>query len=209
MVSNLYRQYWQTLKLSIAAGIAIGLGGTVRTLCPNPIVGAFLFCIGLLIICNYRLCLYTGAVGFLPDHARMGMLKEGILKLLLIWIGNWFGAMVMGVIFRTCYPNILPVNDYSFNLLTVALQAMCCGALMYVAVDWFQKEDERSRFPFMGVLFCISVFILSGYKHSVAEMFYTIAGRAEGWLPVGYILWVSLFNGIGAVGMNLLTQRKE
>ena len=42
----------EILKKSIAAGIMIGIGATVKLCCDNQILGALLFSIGLFFICN-------------------------------------------------------------------------------------------------------------------------------------------------------------
>ena len=52
----------------IAAGICICLGGAVFLAVEKRIVGAVLFSVALLCICMKGYALFTGKVGFLPQH---------------------------------------------------------------------------------------------------------------------------------------------
>ena len=53
------------LLYGLAAGILIGIGGTVFLACENKIVGAVLFSVALLCICLRGYALYTGKIGFI------------------------------------------------------------------------------------------------------------------------------------------------
>ena len=58
---------------SIAAGIFIGIGGSVFLAIENKIAGAVFFTVALLCICQLELLLYTGKIGFLAfDHSQIG-----------------------------------------------------------------------------------------------------------------------------------------
>lgn len=65
---------------SILAGIAIAIGAYVN-LKVGGVAGAVLFSVGLFLVCNFRLKLYTGRVGY-----------TGIIKNLPILLGNLIGA---------------------------------------------------------------------------------------------------------------------
>ena len=71
-----------------------------------------------------------------------------------------------------------------------------CGILMYVAVKIF-KEFKTP----MGVLFCIPVFILSGFEHSIADMYYFALAGSFSLNYFWFILSVVLGNTIGAMGI--------
>ena len=47
------------------------------------------------------------------------------------------------------------------------IRAVFCGVLMYTAVEIFKEKKTP-----LGILFCIPVFILCGFEHSIADMFY-------------------------------------
>ena len=70
-----------------------------------------------------------------------------------------------------------------------------CGVLMYVAV-WVYREKKTV----VGILFCIPVFILSGFEHSIADMFYfSLAGTVFQGRSLLFLLLVVLGNSLGGL----------
>ena len=70
-----------------------------------------------------------------------------------------------------------------------------CGILMYVAVGIWRESKTQ-----MGVVFAIPVFILSGYEHSIADMFYfSLAGTVFRPQSLLFLLLVVLGNSIGGL----------
>ena len=57
------RQLFNTFVLAVLAGMMIGFGGIIYLMCPDRIVGAFMFSFGLLTIVCQGFALYTGRVG--------------------------------------------------------------------------------------------------------------------------------------------------
>ena len=80
------------------------------------------------------------------------------------------------------------------------LRGCFCGVLMYIAV-WTFREKKT----IVGILFCIPVFVLSGFEHSIADMYYfSLAGilfRGESLL---FLLLVVLGNSLGGMFIPLL-----
>jgi len=160
--------------LSMLAGLMIGVGGTVYLSTSNPIVGSLMFAIGLLIILIYKMNLFTGKIGYLPNNKF-----QDTPDLIIIWFGNLIG-----------------VNTYCCGLyyfrpeLTIKATEMCnakllqpitatlflgfmCGLLMYLAVDIFNVNRESKDIgKYIAVFLCVSVFILCKFEHCVADMFY-------------------------------------
>ena len=70
---------------------------------------------------------------------------------------------------------------------------------MYLAVSIY-----RDRGKLIGVLFCIPVFILCGFEHSVADMFYfALAGKAT-LRTFAFLGTVLIGNSAGAVLLPIL-----
>jgi formate/nitrite transporter FocA (FNT family) len=65
---------------------------------------------------------------------------------------------------------------------------------MYTAV-WIYREKKSV----WGILFCIPVFILSGFEHSVADMFYFAAAGLFSLQSFVYIFLVVLGNTLGGL----------
>ena len=188
----------------VTAGIVIGMGGGVYLGCAeNKYVGAILVSVALLCICYRGYALFTGKVGFLPeDHG-----KDACVTLLFALLGNTVGAFATGFAVRYAIPNsglaaerLCTIKLESQNLWQTLLRAVLCGILMYLAVSIFR--DKKTP---IGILFCIPTFILAGFEHSIADMFYFgtagyVFGRA--WL---YLLIVVIGNAIGGVLLPLLS----
>ena len=71
---------------------------------------------------------------------------------------------------------------------------LLCLLLIYLAVDIYAKHKTP-----VGIIFCIPVFILSGYEHSIADMFYFAASGIVSLKACGFIWTVILGNSIGGM----------
>ena len=193
----------KTLVNSVLSGVFIGIGGTIYLACPNSIVGAFLFTIGLMMIVCYGFNLYTGAIGYLVLHKNDFLAY--LLKLVLIWVGNFCGCWLVGNAIRltrtfdrvclkiagVCSDKI---NDGWQSLLILSI---FCGLLMYMAVETYRREELQPVFRFGGLFLCISVFIMSGFEHCIANMYYFSLGGMWSWNVLGLVLLMTLGNSIG------------
>ena len=89
----------------------------------------------------------------------------------------------------------IKLND---NLLSILILSCLCGVLMYIAVNNYKKHNT-SIGKYMGIFMCVMVFILSGFEHSVANMFYFSVAGLLSWNTVLYILVMVIGNSIGAI----------
>ena len=184
--------------LAIGAGLAISIGGTVYLSVDNKIIGSLLFAVGLYAIVLNGLFLYTGKVGYLVDQSD----KIEYLGLLAItWLGNlagtWIGAVaVLNTRIQGIRENAVGICETKLadGPLSVFLLAIFCGILMYIAVDGF-KEKENPLILF----FCVSVFILSGFEHCIANMFYFSIAGAWSLKTIVYLIIMTLGNSLGGV----------
>lgn len=159
------------MKLSILAGILISMGGIVYLTCANAIVGAFLFSIGLYTVLYFKLELFTGKAGLVATG------NMTLSKLMTIWCGNAIGCGICGLVIRYARPDIVNserlaaiIATRSSNPMSVnAILGIFCGILMYIAVT------NHSKNPMLTMMF-VAAFILSGFNHCVADMFYFAAG---------------------------------
>ncbi len=193
----------------ICAGILISIGGSIFLSCENKIVGALLFTVALLCICYKGYSLFTGKVGYLPEKAD----KEAFSVLLLGLLGNAIGTIACGYLLRFAIPAIGTAAETlcSGKLETQALwqtfvRAIFCGVLMYLAVSIFRD----SKTP-IGILFCIPVFILSGFEHSIADLYYFAASGIVSLRAFAFLWTVIAGNAVGGVLLGLLMKigRKE
>ena len=72
---------------------------------------------------------------------------------------------------------------------------------MYLAVSIYRD----SKTP-IGIIFCIPVFILSGFEHSIADMFYFSAGHVFRGERVLFLTLVVIGNTLGGMLIPFLMQ---
>ena len=185
------------------AGIFIGIAGTVYLASANSVAGAFLFGFGLLTIVCFSLKLYTGAIGYLVDQGSNFF--RYLYDLLLIWLGNLAGCAAVGYAIRTTrvinsleakVQNIVNIKiaDTPASLLILSI---FCGMLMFTAVDAFRNDKLPSVCRPVMVFLCVMVFILSGFEHCIANMYYFSVADAWSSRTLLLILWMTLGNSIG------------
>jgi len=186
---------------SILAGIMIGIGATAYLSLENKIVGSFLFSIGLFIILTKDLNLYTGKVGYLLNN-NLVYIKEVLITL----IGNFVGTFSISSILRFSRISkiinfeaeklcIIKLND---NILSIFILSIFCGILMYLAVNGY-KESKNDFAKYAGVFLCVSVFILSGFEHCVANMCYFTFANMWSLKTFKYLVIMVLGNGLGGL----------
>ena len=198
------------LLSGICAGILITIGGSVFLACENRYVGAVMFSVALLCICLKGYSLYTGRIGFIVESHD----KEYFSGLFLGLLGNAIGTLGGGLAIRYALPKLgeaaekLVAAKLEQSFPSALIRACFCGILMYLAVSIFKEKNGNV----IGIIFCIPVFILSGFEHSIADMFYFAAGTTT-WvgvkMGVGYILTIILGNSIGAVILPLLSLTRK
>ena len=181
----------------VLAGCLVSIGGTVLLSCDNRYAGALLFCIALLSICWFGFNLYTGKVGFLAlDHG-----KKALSTAYIGLLGNFLGTLLMGFLIFRALPALreAALAACEKRLTQLPLQTLLrgcfCGVLMFVAV-WSYREKKT----IVGILFCIPVFVLSGFEHSIADMFYfSLAGTVFQGRSLLFLLLVILGNSLGGL----------
>ncbi len=187
--------------LSVAAGLIIGVGGTVFLSCDDRVVGSVLFSIGLTVILHYELNLFTGKIGY----ALTG--KPGyLLHCALVWLGNLVGTSLVGFGMRLTRAG-QPLADKAGRICDVKLHdsvpsifilAVLCGLLMYIAVDSF-KNVPHAIGKYITVFLCVSAFILSGFEHCIANMYYFSVAHAWSLHAVLYLAVMTLGNAVGGM----------
>ncbi len=180
------------------AGMSISIGGAAFLMCynENKFVGALLFCVGLLSVCWFGFSLYTGKIGLVIEKHS----KEDISALLLGLLGNAIASIACGYLLAYAIPQIGEVArtlvdaKLAQGYLRGFIRAIFCGILIYVAVYVYNNKKSV-----LGVILGIPAFIVSGYEHSIADMFYFAASGVASWQAFGYIWIVILGNSVGGL----------
>ncbi|CCZ59818.1 putative membrane protein [Clostridium sp. CAG:710] len=197
---NALKKNINILFKGIYAGMMIGIGGTVYLSVSNSIIGAIFFSVGLLTICIYKMNLYTGMIGYIIENKL-----NYIVTLLLTLIGNFIGTMITSLlVLNTRIANLsvrakeissIKIND---NYLSIFILSIFCGMLMYIAVNTFKKGKD-SIVRYLAIFICVIVFILSGFEHCIANMYYISLAKLWSLKAVLSMLIMILGNSVGSI----------
>lgn len=77
-----------------------------------------------------------------------------------------------------------------------------CGILMYLAIDNYNKNRN-----IIFIIMPVMVFILSGFEHSIANMFYYFSSDYRNIESAIYLLTNIFGNGVGAIIFNYFKER--
>ena len=168
-----------------------------------------MFSLGLSVILIMGFLLFTGKTAYLLENK-----PSYIPYLCTIWLGNLLGCMLMGTLVMFAKPNLAETakticeNKLTQSWWQTIILGALCGILVYIAVDYFRSDKDKKSLPkYILVFTCVPAFILCGFEHSVADMFYFAASSAYSLYSVQgivYILLVSLGNLIGAVAFHMV-----
>lgn len=177
------------LRSSVLAGVCIGIAG-LGYLVTRDIIGSVLFAFGLLTVVGYKLKLYTGTAGFIQ--------KGEVGTLLLILLGNIFGCLLVSLMARMS-PFEIQASAQSvlegrlaIGPLRGGALAIGCGFIMTTAVTFARQGNN------LPLLFGVPLFIVCGFPHCVADVFYYLTVPFPFWAEhLGEILlfYVSIVIG--------------
>lgn len=191
------------LRSSIFAGIAIGTAGFgflasgVQTETYGPLVGAVLFCFGLLTVIGYRLRLYTGTAGFIN--------KNEVGTLFMILLGNILGCLCAALLTRV---SPMAIQESAQKILELRLRTgalrcgllgIGCGFIMTTAVQFARQKN------YMLLLFGVPLFIVCGFTHCVADAFYYLCVPIAFW-KANFLAIITVYVSIvlgNLIGCNL------
>lgn len=169
----------------ILSGFTLGVGGMVSLSSDNKYIGAFLFALGLFTIVQFKYGLFTGKVGYIVNRE-----PSYILEVLVTLVSNALGALVAAVLLRQTrfFTSVISGMDITLqervaatvdgkihdNPLSIFILSIFCGMLMFIAVEANRQCRAKGNFAgaLFGVVFPVVVFIICGFNHCVADMFY-------------------------------------
>lgn len=213
-------EHIKTLLKGVLAGIAISFGGflCIRTnaIASNTILGSFLFSFGLILICNFNFNLYTGKVCYLFDNKDKSLIKR-ILDLLIMLGGNLIGTLFFANVLRLVMADnainnklmetlINSVNSkIDYELYQMIGLSFFCGMLVYIAVEGF-KKIENNFGKYVVLMLAIGGFIVSGFEHSIANMFYYFLSGNYSFIAFVSLLLCVIGNSIGGLFIPLINK---
>ncbi len=206
-------RYLKIFLRSLLAGFCIVFGATCYLICASQgsyalkIVGSFLFGIGLFTIIHFGFYLYTGKAAYVFDNK-----SNYILDLLICVIGNLIGVVLLSLLLKSTHiindsivalaKSLVSVKQSS-NWYEIIILGAMCGIMIYLAVEGHKVAPYaigKVLFAFMP----ISLFILCGFEHVVANAcYYTYAGVFNGKVVLWFIL-MALGNALGSIAIHEL-----
>ncbi len=195
---------------AVVAGLCISIGGTVYLSIQNTVVGAALFAVGLFTIVTNGFSLFTGKVCYLFDNP-----PSYLLELAVVWLGNLVGCVLTGLLLRqtrivTIAERAVSVCDtkLSDGMLSIFILAVFCNILIYIAVDCY-KNNPHHIGKYLGLMFGVMVFILSGFEHCVANMFYFSMANVWSLHTFLYLIVMTLGNAVGGIIFPLMKKMRQ
>ena len=190
----------KTFLYSIIGGASIAIGGAAFLSVESKVVGALFFVVGLFVICTMGFSLFTGKVCYVFENDA-----GYALDLLLIWLGNIIGAFIVGEALRATRIAVISEKAAAMcrmklddSLLSIFILAIFCNILIYVAVDGYRNNPHEIG-KYIALFFGVTVFIICGFEHCVANMFYISLARMWSAEALIFILVNSLGNAVGGV----------
>ena len=213
--------------LAVLAGMFIALAGvasTVANTVAGRLAGACVFPAGLAMVVVAGSELFTGdnlmIVSLLEGRIRLGAM---VRVLALVYLGNLVGSVLVAIL--ASLGGVLDgpaeavvsaaVNKTGMSFGAALLRGVLCNFLVCIAV-WMAAAAKEPVGKILGVFFPIMAFVLSGYEHCVANMYYLPAGiltAARCGLEAPGLTWgtallrnllpVTLGNMIGGMGVGV------
>lgn len=202
----------RALLLAGLAGMFIalaGVGSTIAGAVVNKFAGACVFPAGLAMVVIAGSELFTGdnlmIVSVLERRITAGQM---LLTLLVVYFGNYLGAFLVALL-ASAGGTLDPWADavvaaaaakVSLSFGAALTRGILCNFLVCIAV-WMAAAAKEPVGKILGVFFPIMVFVLCGYEHCVADMYYLPAGlltAAKNGLTAEGLTWGAFF------GKNLL-----
>lgn len=190
----------------ILAGISISLGGTVYLLIDSKVIGALFFTVGLFCVCIFGFSLFTGKVCYAFDSDG-----KYVRALPVIWLGNLIGALLTGLLLMQTrlasglYERASAIcrTKIGQGYLSAFILAVFCDIMIYIAVEGYRTIGHDVG-KYLAVFFGVTVFVLCGFEHCVANMYYFTVGRAWSMEAAIYLLVMTAGNAVGGVSIPLL-----
>ena len=187
---------------AIMAGAFIAMGGVVFLSLDNKIVGAFMFSLGLFAVCTLKYNLFTGKVGYLFCND----VKTYLPWCLMVWVGNLVGSIIVAELVRLTRvaPGIIEKSTKLVQvkaddtLISLFVLGIFCNIMVVHAVDQYLNNPHEIG-KYLGIVMSIMVFILCGFEHCIADMFYIQMARMWNSETIIALIVITLGNVLGGI----------
>ncbi|MCQ2550877.1 MAG: formate/nitrite transporter family protein [Clostridia bacterium] len=231
-VSKAGKEFGKLAVLGLLAGAfialaAVGANVAGSNLLLNPdtfglgkLVTGFVFTVGLMLVVLAGGELFTGNCLMITSLLKGKIKGKAMLRnWLIVYLFNFLGALIVAFLmsqsgmFNTDSVALVTVKiattKANLSFIQAVILGMFCNFLVCLAV-WIAFGADSTIGKIFGMFFPIMLFVVSGFEHSVANMYYIPAGIFAGadvtWgqYLLGNLLPVTIGNIIGGailVGM--------
>ena len=187
---------WKLFILGIAAGILIGFGAAASSTAAHVLSNAGLvrlvtgavFPIGLVMVVLLGTELFTGNCLMVSAvYAKQITLPLLLRNWLVVYIGNFVGAIALAVCMASfgqlgigdgalaVYTAKVAASKVSLNWSSALALGIFCNILVCIAI-YLGSTAHDTAGRIMGLFLPIFGFVVAGFEHSIANMYYISAG---------------------------------
>lgn len=184
------------ILLGIAAGFFIGIGAEASSLAMHGIsnvglartVAGVVFPIGLMLIVLLGGELFTGnCLISMAVYDKKVKLKGMIRNLTIVYISNFIGAALMAWMINNCgqlnfsdggagaFTIKVALGKVGIDPIQAIVSGILCNVLVCLAIFMAATAKDVAG-KCIAIFFPIFVFVISGFEHCVANMYYIPAG---------------------------------
>ncbi|HHT16773.1 MAG TPA: formate/nitrite transporter family protein [Papillibacter sp.] len=186
----------KAIILGILAGMFIALASVASTIASSTIsngavakiISGLVFPGGLAMVLIAGSELFTGnTLLVIPLLARRFKVGQLLKNWVCVYIGNYIGSLIIALLVVNGGVISAFSNQVAISTITVAVgkvtltgtsalfKGILCNFLVCIAV-WMAYMAKDIPGKILGLFFPIMFFIISGFEHSVANMYYITAG---------------------------------
>lgn len=187
------------IYLGILAGIYIGFGGLANIIISQTLgnidpglakfAGATVFPVGLILVVIAGAELFTGNnLMTLAVINKKITLSQMFRNWGFVWIANFIGSILLALV--VFYGGVLSgdagtkaiaiaESKASLDIMTLILRGILCNIIVVLAV-WIATSAQDIVSKIFACWFPIMLFVLCGFEHSVANMFFIPMGMLLG-----------------------------
>ena len=195
---------WKLLVLGIAAGLFIGLGAVVSSTVAHSagdaglvrLISGLLFPLGLVLVVLLGAELFTGNVLMLNAMIDGKINWKGLMRNWgIVFVGNFIGSILLAVLIAyfgqlnigggelAVYTAKVASAKASLPWMNAFVLGIFCNLLVCAAI-YLALAAKTVVGKIMAIWIPIAAFVIAGFEHSVANMYYISAGIFAWWNPI-------------------------
>ncbi len=185
-------KWYKTLVLAVLAGAFIAFGGAASSAAAAGLTGsaaaavkAAVFPVGLILVVVCGAELFTGNCLLVAPMIERRVSVPSVLKNWgIVYGGNLIGGVVIGVLVAVCGVQsdawaastvATAVAKSNMNFGAAFARGILCNMLVCLAV-WASMSTKSTAGKALAVYLPVFAFVVCGFEHSVANMYYLTAG---------------------------------